>query len=56
MERLRKKKNPRKNVLPPSIVEVSTTMRDMEEDPKHMILLSQRIRAARAVVGEREIS
>ena len=34
VKRPRKKKNSRKNVLPPSIFEVRTTMQDMEEDLK----------------------
>ena len=52
MERLRKKKKPRKNVLPPSIAEVSITMLDMEEDPEDMIPLSHKTRAARATLEE----
>ena len=40
VDRPRKKKKPRKNVLPPSTTEVSTAMRDMEEDPEDMIPLS----------------
>ena len=43
LERPRKKKKPRKNVLPPSIIKISAIMRDMEEDPKDKIPLSQRI-------------
>ena len=56
VERPRKKKNPRKNVLPPSTIEVSTTMQYMEEDPKDMIPLSQRTRAARVVANKRAVS
>ena len=40
VERPRKKKKPRKNVLPPSTVEVCIAMQDMEEDPEDMIPLS----------------
>ena len=56
MERLRKKKKLRKNVLPTSSVEISITMQDMEEDPEDTIPLSQRTRAARAVVGKKRKS
>ena len=52
VDRLRKKK-PRKNVLPPSTAEVSTTMRDTEEDPEDMIPLSRRTRVARAALEEK---
>ena len=39
VERPRKKKKPRKNLFPPSTEEVSTSMREMKEDPKDMIPL-----------------
>ena len=56
VERPRKNKKPRKNVLPPSTEEVSTSMREMEEDPKEMIPLSRRTRTARELVGEQTMS
>ena len=55
VERPRKKKKPRKNVLPPTIAEVSATMSEMEEDFEDMIPLIQRTRAARVVAGERAV-
>ena len=56
VERPRKKKKPRKNVLPPSTEEVSAAMREMEEDPKDMIPLSQRTRSSRVVANEKRKS
>ena len=56
LESSRKKKKLSKKMLPPSNVEISTTMQDMEEDPKDIIPLSQRTRVARAVDGERRKS
>ena len=43
-------------MLPPTIAEVNTAMREMEEDPKDMIPLSQRTRVARVVTGKRKVS
>ena len=56
VERRRKKKKPRKNVLPPSTDKVSASMREMEEEPKDMIPLSQRTRATKVVASEKRKS
>ena len=56
LERPRKKKKPRKNVLVPSIYELKTAMRDMEEDLEDMIPLSQRTRVAKVAIEERRKS